>query len=107
MPSKHGMSEKRPAGQVSMPCLDGMSRTFDFHEIGLVLEIECPGSAEVNIVQCSRPQNSKLHLIVDVDKIEPGETREIDLGEDVFNSQAMFLRKRDRGGMDRWWELNW
>jgi hypothetical protein len=84
-----------------------MSRTFDFHEIGLVLEIECPGSAEVNIVQCSRPQNSKLHLVVDVDKIEPGGTREIDIGEDVFNSQAMFLTKRDRGGMDRWWEFNW
>lgn len=84
-----------------------MSRTFDFHEFGLILEIECPGSAQGTIVQCSRPQNSKANLIVEVDKIEPGETREIDTGGDVSDSRAIFLTKRDSKGVDRWWECRW
>lgn len=84
-----------------------MIRTFNFHDFGLILEIECPGSAQVNMIQCSRPRNSNVNLIVDVDIFEPGETREIDIGETVSNSQHMFLTRRDREGADRWWELHW
>jgi hypothetical protein len=107
MPFKYGMSEERPRGQFNMPYLNGMSRTFDFHDTGLFLEIECPGSAQVTIVQCSRPHNSKVNLVVEVDKLEPGETLEIDAGEDLSSPRAMFLTKRDSKGVDQWWECCW
>ena len=106
MPSKTDMSENQPTDLITMPHLDGMSRTFDFHDMGLFLEIECPGNAQVTIVRCSRPQNSH-NPVVEVDKIEPGRSREIDMGEDFCKPHAMFLSKRNSKGIDQWWDCRW
>ncbi|KAK7883582.1 hypothetical protein LTR67_011080 [Exophiala xenobiotica] len=97
MSSKYGTSEGIPFGQFSMPYLDGMSRTFDFHEMGLFLEIECP---RATIVPCARPQNSKFHhQVVEVDKIEPGTSLNIDMGENFSKLQSIFLTKRSSTGI--------
>lgn len=84
-----------------------MSRTFDFHDMGLFIETECPGSAQITIVQCSRPESSKVNPVVEVDKIEPGESLEIDMGEDFSKPRAIFLTKRSSKGIDQWWECRW
>lgn len=56
-----------------------MSRTFDFHDMGLFLEIECPVSSQPTVVQCSRPVRPHVTPVVGVDKIQPGELLEIDM----------------------------
>lgn len=101
------MSEDQPTGQSSMPYLDGMSRIFDFHDMGLFVEVECPGSAQVTVVRRSRPGNSIVNPIVEVNKIEPGEFLEIDMGEDFSKPRTVFLTKRNSKGTDQWWECRW
>ncbi|KAJ4523024.1 hypothetical protein HRR78_000514 [Exophiala dermatitidis] len=107
MPSKHGTREEQTTDQFRMPCLNGMSRTFDFHETSLFLEIECPRSAQVNVLQCSRPQRSTANPVVEVDKIEPGESVDFDMGEDFSKTRLMFLIKRNNNGIDQWLECRW
>jgi hypothetical protein len=84
-----------------------MSRTFDFHDKGLFLEVKHPLSTQIVLIQCSRPENWRSRLVVDVDKIEPGGTLEIDTGEEMVKPRAMLLVKRDKKGIDQWWECHW
>ena len=107
MPFKYGMREEQPIGQVNAPYLDGMSQIFDFHEMSLFLEVDCPGGVQVTVLQCSAPQNSEANRVVEVDKIEPGKAIEIDSVEDLFGPRVLFLTKRDSKGINQWWECRW
>jgi hypothetical protein len=99
---------KRPIGGCSnLPSSNGVSRKIDFHDTELFLEVEYPVSTRITIIQCSRPENWRSRLVVEVDKIEPGGTLEIDTGDDLVKPREMFLTKRDIKGVEQWWECRW
>ncbi|KIW90486.1 uncharacterized protein Z519_09132 [Cladophialophora bantiana CBS 173.52] len=106
MPSERGM-HGRPRGQCSTPRSDGMSRKIDFHDMELFLEIEYPATAQIIIIQCSRPDRPESHRVIEVDKIKPGATLEVDTGGDLAQPRVMFLTMRDDTGIERWWECRW
>ncbi|EXJ70465.1 uncharacterized protein A1O5_06534 [Cladophialophora psammophila CBS 110553] len=106
MPFERGM-HGRPRGQFSTPRSDGMSRRIDFHDMELFLEIEYPAAAQIIIIQCSRPDRPESHRVIEVDKIKPGATLEVDTGGDLAQPRVMFLTMRDDTGIERWWECRW
>jgi hypothetical protein len=101
------MLDEPRTDESSMPDLNGMSRTFDFHEMGLFLEIECPKSAHVTVIPCTKPPDPNLNPVVEINKIEPGRSLTFDTGEDLNMARVIFLRKRRRNGTDQWWECRW
>ena len=98
---------------------------FDFHEQGLFLEIECPVSTQIDVIQCSSMPSevSKSHQsswVFQVDEIEPGGMRmfeiddmsgdgeEGDLGRLMRqNHRELYLTRRDGRGVERWWRCCW
>ena len=90
-----------------MPHLDGVRQIFDFHDMGLFLEVKCPGSSQPSVVQCSRPGSSNVTPVVQVDKIQPGEVLKIDMGEDFSKPRTILLTKRSNNGVLHWWECCW
>jgi hypothetical protein len=75
--------------------------------MGLFLEIKCPRSAQVDVFQCSRPQNTEANTVIEVDKLEPGESLDFDMGGDFSKTRSLFLTKRKDNGIDQWLKCHW
>lgn len=97
----------RPLSHSRMPHSDGISRRIDFHDMELFLEIEYPATAQIIVLRCSRPDNPKSQLIVEVDKLKAGKPLELDTNANLAEPRVMFLTKRDRTGIECWWECRW
>lgn len=90
-----------------MPHSNNMNRKIDFHDTELFLEVEYPNTAQMVIIQCSRPETPRTQPVIEIDKLEPGATLELDTGESLTGNRVMFLTKIDKNGIDQWWECHW
>jgi hypothetical protein len=100
------MSEARPWG-LDMPHSDGISRTIDFHEMELSLDIEHPATAQMIVLRSSRPQNVQWWPIIDVDELRVGEDLVIDTGLNQTINRKILLTKRNHKGVRHWCECIW
>jgi hypothetical protein len=83
-----------------------MRRTFDFHEMGLVLEFEYPRNIEVSVLQTKGPRRSAIGL-VEIDSLRPGESVYVHLGEDYAVPRVLMLEKRSRDNANEQLECRW
>lgn len=92
-------------GISSTPHSSGMSRKFDFHDTDLFVEVEHPTRAQMIVIQCSKPPRVESQLVIELDKMEPGDPLEIETGEDPI--KTVYLTKRDQKSSNQWWVCYW
>lgn len=85
-----------------------LNRTIEFRDLELFLETgPVAGVQTIVIPSPNPPSNSKDRVIVEVDKLTPGTSLDVDTDEDLNAPRMMFLTLRDGDGVERWWECHW
>ncbi|EHY58842.1 uncharacterized protein HMPREF1120_06844 [Exophiala dermatitidis NIH/UT8656] len=93
--------------QISMPHWNNTSRRINFHDKELFLEIEHPTTAQMVVVQCSRPKQPVSHPVIEVDKLKAGVPLEVDTGGHPSAYGMIFLTKANTAGNNQWWACIW
>lgn len=104
---EYGIKTGGPRGQPTMPYSNNMNRRIDFHDTELFLEVEHSTTMQVLIIPCLRPKNQVSQLVIEVNKLQPGEALQVDTGEISGEYRVMFLTKTDKKGSDQWWVCIW